>query len=152
MDQPLTNNNWKTKSYYPWNLNFWIPVMLKDNGNIELFHWWFASAAHIPCKILYVSVSYWCMYVFLCAPNSLCLWVNAVWKVQVTNHKGPLGSTPIDFLRHLTDITLTLMGGFHILNSYRTHHNLLWRWLSSLLSPSEVWTPAITLSGWVRRM
>lgn len=54
---------------------------------------------------------------FLYLQDGPCLCGSTVGFVQVTNHKGPLGSTPIDFLKHLTDVTLTLMGGFHILNT-----------------------------------
>lgn len=48
-----------------------------------------------------------------------------IWRVQVTKHKEPLGSTPTDFLRHLSEITLTLIGGFHILNTSEACNNLL---------------------------
>lgn len=78
-----------------------------------------------------------------------------VWQVLVTNHMECLGRTPIDFLRRLADITLTLMGGFF------PHLQFLWGLTiicyrevhpSSPPGPSEVWTKAITLSRWLRRM
>ena len=109
-------------------------------------------STHLPLDMC-LNIRQWGPELFLFIPTTFSMSVRQhCLKSPVTNHNEPLGSTPIDFLRHLTDITLTLMWGFHILNSYGARHNLLYKWLGSLLGPPEVWTQAITLPSWVRNM